>query len=218
MSDRLDLVLLTVDGLAIHHDRWGATALFDLLLGGPDRALGRARGLDQTQQLDDSLAAAVIDVVHRQLIIAGPSAVICAAGPRRVEPQELLGELAPCWPGWRLAYEPATVVAPVVLYLRGLGLSIASLNAPRPDFVAPTYSLDAPLVEAPAVVVTSTDLSRRLDSFDLSFRALGELEDAGLATLGDVAGKGTSALAQRGLSARVLRELGEILEAEGLVL
>ncbi|MFY0541209.1 hypothetical protein [Nannocystis pusilla] len=151
MSERLDVVIVTDDGAAIHHQRWGATALFDMLLAGPEGAVRQARGFERTEEISDVLAACVIDLVRRRLVVAGPAEVISAAGPRAVQPQDVLVALARSWSGWSLSYEPSFVLEPVVLYVRSLGLPLASLNEPhnlsdylgRPRFVAPTYTLDA---------------------------------------------------------------------------
>lgn len=156
MSERLDIVIVTDHGFGIHHQSWGASGLFAQLLAGPERALEDARSFGQTTELDDSMAAAVIDLARRRLVIAGSAEVVSDAGPRRVQPQELLGELATAWPGWGLAYEPNFVIEPVILYLAGVGHSIASLHAPhavadhlgRPRFQAPEYTLDAPVESA----------------------------------------------------------------------
>ncbi|MFZ6178348.1 ribosomal protein L7/L12 [Nannocystis pusilla] len=164
MSERLDVVIVSDEGAAVHHQRWGATALFDMLLAGPEGAVAQARGFDRTEEISDVLAACVIDLVRRRLVVAGPAEVISAAGPRVVEPQDVLVALARSWSGWSLAYEPSFVLEPVVLYVRSLGLSLASSNEPhnlsdylgRPRFVAPTYTLDVIVGEsAPERLFTS---------------------------------------------------------------
>lgn len=230
MSDRLDVVIVTDGGLAIHHQRWGATSLFSMLLEGPDGAMAQARAFEATVALDDLLAGCVIDVVRRQLLVAGPSEVISASGPRHAEPQEVLRELAPHWPGWHLAYEPAYSLEPVVLYVRGLGLQVDSLNEPhaasdalrRPRFVAPAYTLDAPTAVVPsntgARPPTAADLTRSLEELDLSVGLRNEVRSANLQNFGDVLGKGRLALARRGLSQRSLDELAEWMADFGFAL
>lgn len=229
MSDRLDVVIVTEEGAAIYHQRWGATALYAMLLEGPEKAVDQASMFDRTEEIDDILAGCVIDVVRRRLLIAGPAEVISDAGPRRVQPEEVLPELAPHWPEWHLAFEPGYVVDPVVLYLRGLGLSLATMNEPyvvsdilgKPRFVSPAYTLDAPAA-APATPVGRTpsaaDRARRLDELELSVRASNELENAGLTTFGDVIGKGRDALARKGISQRALEELAAYMEELGFSL
>lgn len=229
MSERLDVIIVTEEGAAIHHQRWGATALYSMLLEGPETAVDQASMFDRTEEIDDILAGCVIDVVRRRLLIAGPAEVISAAGPRRVQPQEVLPELAPHWPGWHLAFEPDFVVDPVVLYVRGLGLSFATMNEPyvvsdllgKPRFVSPTYTLDAPAV-APATPGTRTptaaDFARRLDELPLSVRASNELENAGVATVGEVLGEGRDALARKGISPKALNELAALMAELGFSL
>jgi len=83
MGERLDIVLLEGGRARIFHQRWGATSLFDLLLGGPDEASQQAAdGFDQTEQLDDLLAACVIDRARHALVIRGAGEVLAglAAG------------------------------------------------------------------------------------------------------------------------------------------
>lgn len=234
MSDRLDVVIVGDGGATIHHQRWGATSLYAMLVEGPERATAMARSFDATAELDDLLAGCVIDPARRTLVIAGPADVITSAGPRGLQPQEVLPELAPLWPGWHLVYEPDFVIEPVALYVRGLGLPLASLNEPHAlaaiegtqRFVAAAYSLVAPApaeqpTRAPTAgrALTDAERARSLDELDdLSIRAMQELRAAGLATFGDVFGHGRDALARRGVSQKVLNELGEFAEFLGFAL
>jgi hypothetical protein len=222
MSDRLDMVVIENGAAVIHHQRWGAGALFDTLLGGPERAVDLARTFASTEQLDDLMAACVIDLDHQRLVVAGRANVISASGPRVVQPDELLGELAPSWPGWALAYEPDYIIEPVALYVRGLGLPLASMNEPhvvadalgKPRFTAARYHAEGkPAGGALPSGRASTALIASLG--DLSIRAENELDSAGLRTLADVAGLDEQALALRGLSQKTIRELRELLEREG---
>lgn len=230
MSDRLDVVIVR-DGLVqIFHQRWGATSLFAMLVEGPTRAEAMARSFDVTDELDDILAGCVIDVDRATLVVAGPADVITSAGPRGLQPQEVLPELAPLWPTWTLVYEPDYVVEPVALYVRGRGLPLASLNAPHAlaaiegtrRFTAPAYTLGAPAAAEPATAgrtPTEAERGRRFDQMeDLSIRAQQEIGAAGLETLGDVVGRGRDALARRGLSQKVLNELDELVGSLGLTL
>lgn len=220
MSDRLDVVVIDEAGLAIHHQRWGATALYALLIGGPGRAVAQARAFDRTDEVTDVLAGCVIDLVRRKLVVAGPAEVI--GGPPAYH---LLRELSVAWPGWSLAYEPDYVVEPVVLYVRGLGLPLASLNEPHvlpaalgePPFVAPEYSLepaDAVPARGAIDVGPAHPPGTRLDALDLSVRADNALRNAGFETVGDLAGLDDVALAARGIEERVRREIREVLAPE----
>lgn len=217
MSDRLDVVIVQEGTVAIHHQRWGATALVDLLLDGPEHATALARDFDATEEISDLLAAAVIDHDHHTLILSGRADVVSAAGRRRLEPQDILPVLAPSWPGWTLGYEPEHVIEPVVLYVRGLGLPLASMNEPhviadhfgRPRYAALTYV--QPGSSEPGVVLPRSDPSRPLASFELSVRAENELRNADLVTVGELLRLDRVARIRLGLSDRTLRELAEVL-------
>lgn len=224
MSDRLDVVVVTDEGAAIHHQRWGATALWATLLDGPKQAVTLAREYPRTEEIDDILAGCVIDTVRQHLVIAGPADMISRAGPRPAIEDEILRELAPLWPGWRLAYEPAFVLEAVVLYVRGLGLALRALNQPHtlsdylgePRYAAPAYTLDAAadagppaVVDAPAEVANALAAREIANFFDLSVRAVNELSNAGFTTFGEVLGLDHHELARRGISEKVRRELTE---------
>ena len=151
MSDRLDVVIVEDGAAVIHHQRWGATALVDLLAGGPEGASDLARSFDATDEITDVLAACVIDHDWRVLVLAGPSEVISSAGPRRLQPHEVLPTLEPFWDGWELAYSPEHVVEAVVLHVREAGIPLRSMNEPhvladhlgKPRFVEPEFRLRA---------------------------------------------------------------------------
>ncbi len=228
MSERLDIVLLEGGRARIFHQRWGATSLFDLLLGGPDEASRQAAdGFDQTEELDDLLAACVIDRARHALVISGEAEVITAAAKLRPQEQELLDELAVAWPGWRLAYEPAHVIEPVLAYVHGLGIPLASLNKMHvradvrgtPRFERCAYFLEVPASAAEPPAATGTvglgaiDPARPLTELDdlLSFRASSELQTTGLSTIGELLERGDADLAALGVSARTRRLLAEVL-------
>lgn len=222
MSDRLDVVIVEDGAAVIHHQRWGATALVDLLAGGPAGASDLARSFDATDEITDVLAACVIDHDRRVLVLAGPSEVISSAGPRRLQPHEVLPTLEPFWDGWELAYSPEHVVEAVVLHVREAGIPLRSMNEPhvladhlgKPRFVEPEFRLRAsPGVSAP--LTGGRDPSATIASLELSVRAENELENAGFATVGDLLGKDRPALIRAGLSDRTARELTEILAADG---
>ena len=220
VSDRMDVVIVQDGAATILHQRWGATALVDLLLGGPDGATDLARAFDATDEITDVLAACVIDHDRRAVVLSGRSDVISAGGPRRLQPEEVLPTLAPFWAGWELSYEPEYVLDAVVLYVRGLGIPLRSMNEPhalsdylaRPRFVAPAYRLRAEPQES-APLASALDPSAPIASLELSVRAENELENAGLATVGDLIGKDRPALIRAGLSDKTVREITEILGA-----
>lgn len=213
MSDRLDVVVVEHGAAAIHHQRWGATALFDMLVGGPERATTLARTFEATSALDDLLAGCIIDHDHSRLVVAGPADVISAAGARRVQEQEVLDELAPFWPGWTLEYEPAFVVEPIALYVRARGLPLASFNEPHavadalgePRFEAARYRAEGTV--AAGTLHGGHDPTASIDSLELSVRAANELANAGFETVGQVLALDEQTLALRGLSQRTIREL-----------
>ncbi|NBD07973.1 MULTISPECIES: hypothetical protein [Corallococcus] len=153
MSDRADIVILKGGKVEIHHHRWGATALVELFQDGPEAAVMACRdnGSVRTKRLDDLLAGAVLDLDRRTLILAGKAEVIFAGSELKWPEDAVLQNLAPHWPGWTLGYEPSYVIEPLALYVRGLGIPLASLNEPhvvagllgKPRWTALAYRLDA---------------------------------------------------------------------------
>lgn len=225
MSDRLDVVLVDGNDVRIHHQRWGATALVDMLLAGPDRACELAAdGFEQTSQLTDVIAACVIDRTRRALVIAGPAEVISQAGKLKPQDHELLKELAVAWPGFRLSYEPDHTIEPILAYVHGLGLPLDSLNPAHaiadarnvPRFEACTYDLEVPEGGAADRPSSSVNRSKPVSDLevDLSVRAWNQLEHSGLATVGDVLDHDDAGLARLGISARSRREILAVIAAE----
>lgn len=142
---------------------------------------------------------------------------------------EVLRELEPFWPGWTLGYEPDNVLAPIVHYVRGLGIPLESMNEPdalsdalgKPRWTELTYRNEARSAPAAAPGAVSLDravLVRKLDLDEMSIRAANELANGGFVFFGDVVGASEEELASRGVSLKVRRELTEVLEADGLVL
>jgi hypothetical protein len=136
MSESADIVLLKDGQAEIYHHRWGATTLLHLLLSGPSGAVDESSdgAGARTTRIDDILAGAVIDLDRQTLIIAGSVDVIGSGGftGKKLgwQEHEVLRELEPFWPGWTLGYEPDNVLAPIVHYVRGLGIPLESMNEP----------------------------------------------------------------------------------------
>ena len=223
MSDRLDIVVIDEhDVPTIYHHPWGATALVAMLLAGPDDACTQARDAGElATELTDVLATCVIDRNRKALIIGGDIDVIAAAGPAHPPADELLRELSAAWGGWHLQYEPSVELAPAVDYLRRHGHAIKSMNDPDvladelviARYVAAEFTHDARESTAARVTAVSLDVTSKLANCDLSFRAEQELGAAGLLTVADVVLLDAKALAARGVSERVRRELAELLDS-----
>ncbi|MDX2093828.1 MAG: hypothetical protein SFX73_38700 [Kofleriaceae bacterium] len=221
MSDRLDVVLLDDQGARIFHQQWGASALVDLLLAGPEGAWNAAQdGFPETDEITDVIAACVIDRPRKTLVVAGPIEGI--RGQLQVQEHTLLDLLESTWGGWNLAYEPEYVVEPVVLYAESVGVRLASLNTPhaladalgKPRFELITYKQLAPVAKPRVGVDADADLrARPLATLfeDLSFRAANDLQNSNLVTVGEVLDLDATGLARANISLRTLKELREVL-------